>query len=76
MRILACNSVAVECGVDRHTLLHQQSQDGGWVAGWMYRYGSTGVKIGNRGVTTALAVKTIASSAGILPAPVVENSQA
>lgn len=31
----------------------------------MYRYGSTGVKIGNRGVTTALAVKAIASSASV-----------
>lgn len=28
----------------------------------MYRYGSTGVKLGNHGVTTALAVKALASS--------------
>lgn len=32
----------------------------------IYKYGSTGVKIGNRGVTTALAVKAIAASVDIL----------
>lgn len=74
MRILACNSLAVECSVDRHTLLRLQCQDGGWESGWMYRYGSTGVKIGNRGVTTALAVKAIASSADIPLAAAAENS--
>ena len=76
MRILACNSLAVECGVDRNTLLRIQCQDGGWEPGWMYRYGSTGVKIGNRGVTTALAVKAIASSTDIPPAAAAEKSHA
>jgi len=27
----------------------------------MYRYGSTGVKVGNRGVTTAMAVAALSS---------------
>ena len=62
MRILACDSLGVECEEDRRTLLCLQCHDGGWESGWMYRYGSTGVKIGNRGVTTVLAMKAIASS--------------
>ena len=62
MRVFACDSLGIECEEDRHTLLGLQCQDGGWEPGWMYRYGSTGVKIGNRGITTALAVKAIASS--------------
>lgn len=64
MRILACNSLGIECSVDRHALLRLQCGDGGWESGWMYRYGSTGIKIGNRGVTTALAVRALASSTG------------
>jgi len=43
----------------------RQCQDGSWEPGWMYRYGSTGVKIGNRGLTTALAVKAISSSINV-----------
>lgn len=77
MRVLTCDSLGIECSVDRHTLLCLQCQDGGWESGWMYRYGSTGVKIGNRGVTTALAVKAIASSASVPKAAVAaENGHA
>ena len=76
MRVLACDSLGIECSVDRDTLLCLQCQDGGWESGWMYRYGSTGVKIGNRGVTTALAVKAIASSASVAKAAAAENSHA
>ena len=65
MRVLACDSLGMECSVDRHTLVYLQCQDGGWESGWIYRYGSTGVKIGNRGVTSALAVKAIASSVSV-----------
>jgi hypothetical protein len=36
-----------------------QSEDGGWKTGWLCRYGKTGVLIGNRGLTTALAVKAL-----------------
>ena len=76
MRVLACDSLGVECSVDRHTLLRLQGQDGGWESGWMYRYGSTGVKIGNRGVTTALAVKAIASSVSVSKAAAAEKGHA
>lgn len=36
-----------------------QSEDGGWVAGWLCRYGKTGMMIGSRGLTTALAIKAL-----------------
>lgn len=62
MRILTCSSLNLDCGMDRRALLDLQCEDGGWKAGWMYRYGSTGVKLGNRGVTTAMAIKALASS--------------
>ena len=62
MRILTCSSLDLKCGVDLRALLDLQCEDGGWKAGWMYKYGSPGMKIGNRGVTTALAVKAIAAS--------------
>ena len=63
-RILACNSLGVECSIDRRALMGLQCEDGGWEAGWMYRFGSTGVRLGNKGVTTAMAVKAI--SAGLI----------
>ena len=62
MRILTCSALNLDCGIDRRTLLNLQREDGSWEVGWLYTYGSTGVKIGNHGVTTALAVKALASS--------------
>ena len=59
VRILVCKWLSLDCGADCHTLLNMQCEDGGWNAGWMYRYGSTGVKIGNRGVTTAMAIRAL-----------------
>ena len=61
MRVLACDSLDVSCNEDRNKLLDSQRDDGGWEEGHLYRYGSTGVGIGNRGVTTALALKAIRS---------------
>ena len=61
VRILVCKWLSLDCGVDCHTLLGMQCEDGGWTAGWMYSYGSTGVKIGDRGVTTAMAIRALES---------------
>ena len=36
-----------------------QEEDGGWPSGWFYKYGSSGVRIGNRGFTTALAINAL-----------------
>lgn len=59
MRILACDYVGIRNEVDLRTLLALQCEDGGWGTGWMYKYGSSDIKIGNRGLTTALAVKAV-----------------
>lgn len=60
MRLQVCHAFAIENELDLQTLLGLQQTDGGWEIGYMYKYGSTGVKIGNRGLTTAFAVKAIA----------------
>ncbi|KAG5648479.1 hypothetical protein DXG03_003090 [Asterophora parasitica] len=59
MRILVTNFVGLRNEVDLRALLPLQTEDGGWEIGWMYKYGSSGIRIGNRGLTTALAVKAI-----------------
>lgn len=61
MRILVCNFVGIRDEIDLRTLLSMQCIDGGWEAGWMYHYPTSGVSIGNRGLTTALAIKAIES---------------
>ncbi|KAH9054307.1 hypothetical protein EDB87DRAFT_1689311 [Lactarius vividus] len=53
---------------DLALLLPLQCEDGGWGPGWMYKYGSSGVKIGNRGLNTALALNAI-SAVRSLPQP-------
>jgi hypothetical protein len=65
MRILACDILGVECNIDRKVLLRLQCEDGSWEPGWMYQYGTTKIKLGNRCVTTALAIAAITSSAGV-----------
>ena len=62
LRIITCNSLGLDCDLDRRGLLDLQCEDGGWKAGWMYRFGSSGVRLGNRGVTTAMAIKALDSS--------------
>lgn len=59
MRILTCSMLEVSCEADRRALLNLQCEDGSWKAGWMYRFGSTGIRFGNQGVTTAIAVKAL-----------------
>ncbi|KAL9115764.1 MAG: hypothetical protein Q9227_000132 [Pyrenula ochraceoflavens] len=59
MRVMACAWLGIDCDVDRYALLRLQHGDGGWAGGWMYRFGSSGIRIGNKGVTTAMAVKAL-----------------
>ncbi|KAI0414171.1 HAD-like protein [Xylaria grammica] len=61
MRIITCAQMGVACESDRLALLDLQCEDGGWEGGWLYQYGSSGVKIANRGVTTAMAVVALSS---------------
>jgi len=62
MRILVCNFVGIRNEVDLRGLLPLQCIDGGWEIGWIYRYGLTDISVGNRGLTTALAIKAIEAS--------------
>ncbi|KAJ7647290.1 hypothetical protein FB45DRAFT_194610 [Roridomyces roridus] len=59
MRIAACAAMGIEDTVDLSTLLTLQSEDGGFQIGWIYKYGNSGIKIGNRGLTTAFAIHAI-----------------
>ncbi|KZT01194.1 HAD-like protein [Laetiporus sulphureus 93-53] len=62
MRITACAVAGVYDAVDLRTLLTLQCDDGGWEIGWMYTIPSTKEKIGNRGLSTAMALQAISSS--------------
>ncbi|KAJ5745274.1 Haloacid dehalogenase-like hydrolase-domain-containing protein [Penicillium odoratum] len=62
MRILAGKMAGVENPTDSSTLRSMQCEDGGWDASVVYRYGSSGLNIGNRGLTTALAIQALETS--------------
>ncbi|KAI0855461.1 HAD-like protein [Xylaria cubensis] len=62
MRLSACQFVGIDPSLykkDLTTFLSLQEEDGGWPAGHFCRLGRTGQRIGNRGLTTALATKII-----------------
>ncbi|KAH9171964.1 HAD-like domain-containing protein [Lactarius sanguifluus] len=61
MRVLAGIVVGVRLERELAELLPLQCEDGGWDASWMYKYSWTGMKIGNRGLTTAFALNAIAA---------------
>jgi hypothetical protein len=61
MRVLSGATVGLCMERDLAALLPLQWEDGGWEPGWIYKYGSSGLKIGNRGLTTALALNAIAA---------------
>ncbi|KAH9164229.1 Haloacid dehalogenase-like hydrolase-domain-containing protein, partial [Lactarius sanguifluus] len=61
MRVLAGTVVGLRLTHDLTLLLPLQCEDGGWGPSWIYKYGSSGVKIGNRGLTTALALNAISA---------------
>lgn len=61
MRVLAGAAVDLRMGRDLEALLLLQCEDGGWELSWLYRLHTSGDKIGNRGLTTALALNAIAA---------------
>jgi hypothetical protein len=44
---------------DEEIKIQNRSEDGGWEIGWICKYSSSGIKIGNRGLTTAYAINAI-----------------
>jgi hypothetical protein len=61
MRVLAGAAVGLRMEHDLAALLPLQCEDGGWGLCWIYKYGLSDVKIGNRGLSTALALNAIAA---------------
>ncbi|KAG1723184.1 HAD-like domain-containing protein [Suillus paluster] len=59
MRLRVCAYLGLRSDVDIHALLSLQCEDGSWEIGWIYHYGVSGINIGNRGLTTAMAIKAI-----------------
>ncbi|KAL8710177.1 MAG: hypothetical protein Q9220_005260 [cf. Caloplaca sp. 1 TL-2023] len=62
LRLFACQAVGIEKRLykkDLETLLEAQEEDGGWPAGHFCCIGRTGMRIGNRGLTTALVVRIL-----------------
>ena len=59
MRIIAATAVGLSDTCDYERLLAMQEVDGSWPTGWMYKYGSADILIGNKGLTTALAVNAV-----------------
>ncbi|KAJ7465007.1 Haloacid dehalogenase-like hydrolase-domain-containing protein [Mycena latifolia] len=62
MRVLVCHYVGTGSKRDLDTLISLQCEDGGWEAGLIYKFGMSGPKMGNRGLTTALAIKGVEAS--------------
>ncbi|KAI0145410.1 HAD-like protein [Xylariaceae sp. FL1272] len=61
-RLAACQFAGVEPALynrDLKRLLSLQEEDGGWPDGHFCRLGRTGARIGNRGLTTAMALKIL-----------------
>ena len=59
MRIIAGAVTGMRMIVDYERLMSMQEEDGSFPMGWAYKYGSTGMLVGNKGWTTALAVQAI-----------------
>ncbi|KAJ5085721.1 HAD-like domain-containing protein [Penicillium argentinense] len=59
MRVLTCNKLGIANYPDRQKLGSIQQQDGGWEASCMYLFPGAERKVGNRGATTAFAVKAL-----------------
>ncbi|KAJ6028578.1 HAD-like protein [Penicillium herquei] len=59
MRLMACNSLGIENRTDREELASMQQEDGGWQPCAMYLFPTENKEIGNRGTTTAFAVKAL-----------------
>ncbi|KAL2064152.1 hypothetical protein VTL71DRAFT_4646 [Oculimacula yallundae] len=59
MRILACSFLGLRNVVDMERLLKMQVTDGSFEIGWLCQYGKSQIKLGHRGLTTALAVAAV-----------------
>ncbi|EMD32800.1 hypothetical protein CERSUDRAFT_161313 [Gelatoporia subvermispora B] len=58
-RLLMCARLNVENKVDLPKLLDLQCADGGWDGEYVYRFSVPGIKVSNRGLATAAAVRAL-----------------
>ncbi|KAJ5383495.1 HAD-superfamily hydrolase subfamily IA variant 3 [Penicillium concentricum] len=61
MRLCVCNSLGIANRPDIDALTASQCKDGGWGPSLMYLIPGSSRRLGNRGVTTAFAVKALQS---------------
>lgn len=59
IRVLICQKLGIENKKDLQRLLELQEEDGGFGVGWYYNFGRSKVKIGHRGLTSALSVEAM-----------------
>lgn len=59
LRLLSAQSIGVSNETDLETVLAGQQLDGGWERVWLWQYGKEAIKIGSRGVITAMALRGI-----------------
>ncbi|CAG8896933.1 unnamed protein product [Penicillium egyptiacum] len=59
MRVLACDYLGIANFADRQKLVDTQQEDGGWEASCMYLFPGAKREVGNRGASTAFAVKAL-----------------
>jgi hypothetical protein len=59
MRLLVCEQANVRDVRGLKNLMAMQETDGGWEAGELFAYASKNLRIGNRGVSSALAANAI-----------------
>jgi hypothetical protein len=59
MRLLVCEQCNVRDVQGLKSLMAMQQIDGGWEAGQLFAYASKNLRIGNRGVSSALATDAI-----------------
>lgn len=59
MRLISCNAMSLRDPRGLKHLMAMQCADGGWEPGSMYTYASKDISIGNRGVSTAFAIRAI-----------------
>jgi hypothetical protein len=59
IRVIACHDMGLQDEVDLKILESRQQLDGSWEVGWLCQTGKTMLKIGSKGLTTAMAVKAM-----------------
>lgn len=62
LRLLSAQALGLSNDRDLDTVLESQQLDGGWERVWLWQYGKEALKIGSRGVITAMALRGIQQS--------------